>query len=83
MQIVKKSGKHEIEIRIVQRHERGSENSKKGLSMENRDKKVAADFATRGSLGVFLRKNTKKNMKMLHVGVFLKSKNENRYKEFP
>ena len=84
MQNVKKSGKHEIEIRIVQRHERGSENSKKGLSMENRDKKVGADFATRGSLGVFLTKNTKKkNMKMLHVGVFLKSKNENRYKEFP
>ena len=60
VQNVKKSGKHEIEIRIVQRHERGSENSKKGLSMENRDKKVGADFATRGSLGVFLTKNTKK-----------------------
>ena len=83
MQNVKKTGKHEIEIRIVQRHERGSENSKKGLSIENRDKKVGAGFATRGSLGVFLTENTKKNMKMLHAGVFLKSKNENRYKEFP
>ena len=29
--------------------------------MENRDKKAGADFATSGSLGVFLRKNTKKN----------------------
>ena len=61
VQNVKKTGKHEIEIRIVQRYERGSENSKKGLSMGNSDKKVGADFATRGSLGVFLTKNTKKN----------------------
>jgi len=83
VQNAKKSGNHEIKIRIVQRHERGSGNSKKGLSMENRDKKVGANFATKGNLGVFLTKNTKKNMKMLHVGVFLKSKNENRYKEFP
>ena len=83
VQNLKKSGNHEIEIRIVQRHERGSENSKKGLSIENRDKKVGAFFATRGSLGVFLTKNTKKNMKMLHVGVLLKIINENRYKEFP
>ena len=83
VQNLKKSGNHEIEIRIVQRHERGSGNSKKGLSIENRDKKVCAFFATRGSLGVFLTKNTKKNMKMLHVGVFLKIINENRYKEFP
>ena len=60
VQNVEKSGKHEIEIRIVQRHERGSGNSKKGLSIENRDKKVCAFFATRGSLGVFLTKNTKK-----------------------
>ena len=29
--------------------------------MENRDKKVSADFTTSGSLGVILRKNTKKN----------------------
>ena len=28
-------------------------------------------------------KKKRKNVKMLHVGVFLKSKNENRYKEFP
>ena len=83
VQNLKKSGNHEIEIRIVQRHERGSGNSKKGLSIENRDKKVCAFFATRGSLGVFLTKNTKKNMKMLHVGVLLKIINENRYKEFP
>ena len=62
----------------------GVRKQQKGLSMENRDKKVGADFATRGSLGVFVTKNTtKKNMKMLHVGVFLKSINENRYKEFP
>ena len=60
VQNVKKSGNHEIEIRIVQRHERGSENSKKGLSIENRDKKAWPFFATRGSLGVFLTKNTKK-----------------------
>ena len=60
VQNFKKSGNHEIEIRIVQRHERGSGNSKKGLSIENRDKKVWAFFATRGSLGVFLTKNTKK-----------------------
>ena len=39
--------------------------------MENRDKKAGADFATSGSLGVFLRKSTKKNMKMLHAGVIL------------
>ena len=60
VQNVKKSGKHEIEIRIVQGHERGSENSKKGLSMENKDKKAGPDFATSGSLGVFLRKSTNK-----------------------
>ena len=29
--------------------------------MENRDKKVRANFTTSGSLGVILRKNTKKN----------------------
>ena len=63
MQNVKKSGNHEIEIRIVQRHERGSENSKKGLSMENRDKKAGPDFATSGSLGVFLAKNNFQNHK--------------------
>ena len=39
--------------------------------MENRDKKAFHDFATSGSLGVFLRKSTKKNMKMLHAGVIL------------
>ena len=60
VQNLKKSENHESEIRIVQRHERGSENSKKGLSMENRDKKAGADFATSGSLGVFLRKKNKK-----------------------
>ena len=36
-------------------------NSKKGLSMENRDKKAMPDFTTSGSLGVILTKNTKKN----------------------
>ena len=45
--------------------------------MENRDKKVRADFATSGSLGVFLRKNTKKNMKMLHAGVNLNKRKKN------
>ena len=71
VQNVKKSGNHEIEIRIVQRHERGSGNSKKGLSMENRDKKVLADFATSGSLGVFLRKNkTKKHENVTCKGDF-------------
>ena len=63
VQNLKKSENHESEIRIVQRHERGSENSKKGLSMENRDKKVLADFATSGSLGVFLAKNNFQNHK--------------------
>ena len=32
--------------------------------MENRDKKAGADFATSGSLGVILTKNTKKMMKI-------------------
>ena len=38
-------------------------NSKKGLSMENRDKKALADFATSGSLGVFLPKTICQNHK--------------------
>ena len=39
VQNLKKSENHESEIRIVQRHERGSENSKKGLSMKTETKK--------------------------------------------
>ena len=50
--------------------------------MENRDKKVVADFATSGSLGVFLRKNTKKDMKMLHAGVNL-NKRKKKYSGIP
>ena len=43
--------------------------------MENRDKKVGADFATRGSLGVFLTKNTKKKHENVTCrGVFEKQK---------
>ena len=44
--------------------------------MENRDKKVVPDFATSGSLGVFLRKNTKKK-KMLYAGVILNKQKKN------
>ena len=41
-------------------HLRSSENSKNGLSMGNKDKKVVRKFATCGSYGVFLKKNVKK-----------------------
>ena len=58
-------------------------NSKKGLSMENRDKKAGADFATSGSLGVILTKNTKKMMKMLHAGVILNNQKNKKYSAKP
>ena len=64
-------------------HFRSSENSKNGLSMGNKDKKVIRKFANCGSYGVFLKKNVKKKVKMLHAGVFLKKEKKEKYSAFP
>ena len=40
MQIVKKTGKHEIEIRIVQRHERGQKTAKKDYQLKTETKNL-------------------------------------------
>ena len=61
-----------------------SENSKKGLSIENRDKKPSADFTTSGSLGVILRKNTKKNDENVTCrGDFENQKKQKKYSGIP
>ena len=51
--------------------------------MGNKDKKRVPKFATCGSYGVFLKKNVKKKVKMLHAGVFLKKEKKEKYSGFP
>ena len=83
MQISKKIKKKNQSKTRLKFHLRSSENSKNGLSMGNKDKKVLRKFATCGSYGVFLKKNVKKKVKMLHAKVFLKKEKKRKIFGFP
>ena len=55
---------------------------KKGLSMGKGHSKNRGNSQSMAGRGDFEKKNGK-NVKMLHAGVFLNSKNENQYSGFP